>query len=178
MRVTFLSFLLLLCAASSPIVAQSQKPHVDCFVRATLQPEELTVGDSAVIVYRLFATAPAAQVQLKTAPKGKGLHLRPLHFNPDRTWQRVLENGKLYYVITVAQYVVTLADGKMQGRLTASEVAATFRFRRSSGDPFADFFGGGATVEVEATAKSEPIDIKAKEKRRRTMQEILPEGLI
>ncbi len=153
------------------------KTDVDFFVRVVARPSEVIVGDSTLVSYVLYATAPFSDISEKSDKfKVRGANVRRIRYRSGTS--RVVENGKVYYSMVGAQYVVAPdAVGKISIPSCAFE--AVFRFRRSSGHPLEEFFGyGGKVIEVKQTAKSDALEITVKEKPRRTTREMMREGVI
>lgn len=170
-----LLFLFLLCLL--PAVAKD-KVEVDCFAEVQVQSPEVIIGDSTVVTVVLYSSAPVNTTETKKELSVKNAHLRALRFNPNATVRRVIKDGRRYYSMVAAQYVLaTERLGKL--KLSACEYEATFLFRRSTGNPFEVFFGyGGETISVKKTVKAEPVEITVKEKPKRTMEEMKHDGLL
>ncbi len=171
-----LSLLLLLSFFSA---MAKDEPEVDFFVRVVAQPSEVIKGDSTLVSYVLYATAPFSKAELQNKEiKVKNARVRRLSRHRGGGMSQVREKGRVYYTVVGAQYVVSSED---VGTLTmpSCKFKAAFRFRESSRDPFEEFFGyGGRVFEVESEAKSEPLKIKVKEKPRRTTLEMMNDGLM
>ncbi len=165
-----------------PLVAAQAKdePEVDFFVRVIAQPEEVIKGDSTLVSYVLYATAPFSTAELLDDDiKVKNARsVRRLIRHRGGGMSKVREEGRVYYTIVGAQYVVATKD---VGTLTipACKFKALFRFRESSGNPLEEFFGrGGRIIEVERKAENEKLKIKVKEKPRRTTLEMMEDGIL
>lgn len=172
-----LSLLLLFLLCLLPATA-TDKVDVECFAELQAQNTEVVVGDSTLVTVVLYSSAPVNAVETKKEVSVKKAHLRSLRFNPNATTRIVVKDGRRYYSMVVAQYVLATEQlGKI--RLTGGEYEATFLFRKSTGNPFEEFFGyGGETISVKKQVKTAPIDVTVKEKPKRTMEEMKHDGLL
>lgn len=154
------------------------EPEVEFFVRVTAKPQDVIIGDSTVISYVLYATAPFSDAELKDKVKVKNASVRQLPLGRQSGSARVVEDGKVYYTIIGARFMVT-PDELGTITLPSCDFEATFRFRKSSGNPFEQFFGySGPTYEVKRQAKNETQKVTVKEKPKRKTSEMLNDGLM
>lgn len=170
--------LLLALTVGSMAAKDKDKIQVDCFARVVANPNAVIIGDSLLVSYVVYASAPVGEVKGPDRVKVKGAGVRRLPVNARTAQSRVVENGRMYYTKVWAQYVVAPED---LGTLTipAVEAEVTFRFRKSSGDPWADFFRENSEiVEVTKKVKNEPLKVEVKEKPRRTSRELMRDGLM
>ncbi len=171
--------LLLFALLLSVSAAARDKSGVEFFVRVVPNADEVIKGDSTLVSFVFYSTAPVSSATMKPEVlKVKNARVRRLHTGRGYGSSRARENGKIYYTQVGAQFVVAT---EQLGTLTVPECEfeATFRFRKSSGDPFEEFFGfGGQTVEIKEKAKSEQLKIEVVRRPQRTMREMMREGVM
>lgn len=178
MKQTLSLFLLFMLCLLPAAAKDKDEVSVECFAEVQAQSADIVIGDSTLLTVVLYSSAPVNTVETKKEPSVKRAHLRALRFNPNATVRRVVRDGRRYYSMVVAQYVLaTERLGKL--KVSACEYEATFLFRKSTGNPFEEFFGyGGETISVKKKVKAEAIELTVKEKPKRTMEEMKHDGLL
>lgn len=152
------------------------KVEVDFFVRTFCDRNEIHSGDSTLVSYVLYATAPFAKVDCKTEMKVKNARIRALNINRRSAQGRTVENGTVYYTMVWEQYVVA-SDKVGSIRIPSLQFEAEFQFRRRPRTPFEDFFGSSEPpLTVQKKTRNEETEISVKEKPLRSSRELLREG--
>lgn len=175
-QVVFILFALLL--ATGDIQAKDKdKPEIDFFVRVVANPQSVIIGDSTLVTYVLYSSSRVSDIKHKDI-KVKNASVRQLSNGRRNSMSRVVEDGKIYYTMIGARYMV-VPEKIGSITLPSCEFEATFRIRESSGSPFEYFFGySGPTYEVKSTAKNDPFKIDVTEKPKRKTSEMTNEGLM
>lgn len=148
------------------------RDDVEFFVRAIPDRHTVVAGDSCLVSYVLYSSAPIAEAASDDEVKVRHASLRRIALRRESTAGRVVENGRRYYTLVWAQYVV--APQRM-GTVTlpACRFRAVLNVPEAPRDPFEAFFGTTRSRAVKAEAASAKLDIKVVEKPRRTTQELL-----
>lgn len=154
----------------------AEKAEVTFFVRAIPDRREIIIGDSLLVSYVLYSSAPFSRVESNDPVKVKDARVRPLRIDRDATAGRTMENGRTYYTLVWAQYVVT---PEQEGEITlpACDFSATLLLYPAPRDPFEAFFGTtGKPREVKAKAKNDKLRLIVKPKPKRTNEELRRQG--
>ena len=145
---------------------------IEFFVRAVPDRAEVIYGDSCLVSYVLYASAPFVKVECKDEVKVKNARVRRLDIRREATSGYVVENGRRYHTLVWAQYVV--APERMgELILPACKFKAVLGVPEPVRDPFEAFLGRRRVREVEKSAANDKIHIKVKEKPRHTSKELL-----
>lgn len=162
--------------AASPHL-QAHTPKADLTITLVQEKEQLHRGDSMLVTYRLRSSLPLNGIRITQAPKLKGqAGWRELTAYYPRQRQ-VSEQGKTYYLLDIAHFVVAPTA---VGTLTISE--ATFEAdvitgQQQSRDPFDFFFGSGIQYTTEKqTVKAPKHTLRITEPPLRSTQEVLQRG--
>lgn len=146
------------------------------FVRVHPDRQSVTMGDSCLVSYVLYSSLPFVSVESDTKVKVKHARVRPVGIDRQATASRVVENGRVYYTLVWAQYVV------VPGR-TGEIVLPACKFKaclwaesrpRSLLEQFWGIRPEGKVVEAKAANKK--IKLEVKEKPRRTTKEMMRRG--
>ncbi len=156
-----------------------EKIKVELIAEMVTQTENIVVGDSTIVTLMLYSSAPVSKFTIKPeALHVKHAKVRPIKLRYYNNSSRVRKDGKIFYAMAAAQYVIS-PENRSTLTIPTLNVEATFYFRKTSNTPFADFFGyGGETIEVTQKAKSTSINIPIVDKPKRTTQEMQGSGLI
>lgn len=166
--------LVVLLLTSLSALADKTRQEVETFGRIEARAEQIYRGDSLVVSYVLYASAPFSgivhDVELK---KVKNATFRPVPTVGRLSQNRVRENGKIYYRMVVASYSVAPTGS---GDVVMPELTyeALFRFRKSTGSLLEEFFGhGGEVIEQKEKIKIPSLKLSVVEKPRRSTREMM-----
>lgn len=166
--------LVVLLLTSLSALADKTRQEVETFGRIEARAEQIYRGDSLVVSYVLYASAPFSgivhDVELK---KVKNATFRPVATGGRLSQNRVRENGKIYYRMVVASYSVAPTGS---GDVVMPELTyeALFRFRKSTGSLLEEFFGhGGEVIEQKEKIKIPSHKLSVVEKPRRSTREMM-----
>lgn len=166
--------LVVLLLTSLSALADKTRQEVETFGRIEARTEQIYRGDSLVVSYVLYSSAPFSDVAPKAElKKVKNATFRPLSIGGRLSQNRVRENGKIYYRMVVASYSVVPTGN---GDVVMPEVTYDARvyFRKSSGNLLEDFFGpGGGVVNQTEKIKIPSLKIPVVEKPRRSTREMM-----
>lgn len=167
--------LLLSCLLLLPLSLWGEV-KIDCFARAECDRSIVYAGDSCVVSLVLYANAPFEKVECATKASVKGAQCRKLDARPARAGQRILENGRRYYVLLWSRYMVK-PESEKELAIPEFKFDCTFRLYENSGSPFAGFFGIPAKYkDIKQSIKSPKTKIEVKKKPRRSTQEMMRSG--
>lgn len=157
---------------SAARMAEKADDGVEFFVRAVPDRSEVILGDSCVVSYVLYASAPLSEVESKDEVKVRNARLRRLNIRREATAGYVVENGRRYHTLVWAQYVVVPArTGEIV--FPACKFKAVLSVPEPARDPFEAFFSRRRVREIKMEASNGKSHIKVKEKPRRTTKEML-----
>lgn len=166
--------LVLLLLTSLSALADKPKQEVETFGRIEARAEQIYRGDSLVVSYVLYSSAPFSDIAPKAElKKVKNATFRPLSVGGRLSQNRVRENGKIYYRMVVASYSVAPTGS---GNVVMPELTyeALFRFRKSTGSLLEEFFGhGGEVIEQTEKIKIPSLKLSVVEKPRRSTREMM-----
>lgn len=179
------SHILLLLACLAPALAlhgrklppPTSADETDFFVRIMPDRSELLHGDSILISVVLYAKYPIAKAECTTdfTVKGKGkakATARKLNINRNATSSRTREKGRTFYTLVWAQYVVC-PDRPGEFTIPKQKFKATLQEVVRMPDLFGQMMGVQPEYkEHEVSATSEEFTFQAKEKPRRSTQDI------
>lgn len=155
-------------------LADKPKQEVETFGRIEARAEQIYRGDSLVVSYVLYSSAPFSDIAPKTElKKVKNATFRSLSVGARLSQNRVRENGKIYYRMVVASYSVVPTGN---GDVVMPELTYEARvfFRKSSGNLLEDFFApGGGVVNQTEKIKIPSLKIPVVEKPRRSTREMM-----
>lgn len=168
-----LTLLLALCTFS-PCLADDA---ADFFVRLIPDREAVYTGDSMMVSVVLYSAYPVAKAESVNdfSVKGK-CGVRRLPINRDATVGRVRENGRVYYTMVWAQYVLAPAKTDTY-TVPAQKFKATLQQVVRMPDLFDQMMGARPEYrEHKVSASSKALTFKATDKPLRTTQEVLRSG--
>ena len=153
----------------------------DFFVRYSVQgcqDNELTTGDSCIITTTLYSDLPFSNVECTKEPKFKGAdHVRVLRNFREKTQQKQLIDGKVYYAVRLQQVVVAAPEKKGEIVMKGGKYEAQFIVYDEQPDFFDQFWGRQPKHHYEkGTAKGEDLKIKILAPPPVTTQELLKRG--
>ncbi len=162
--------------AACMVVAVKAKDRTDgdFFVRAECRNSDVIVGDSCLVVFRLYSRYPVQRVEKAESPKVKGCRVRSVPVR--RATQRVRLDGTVYYAVPwQAYYIVPEKVGDYKIPECKYEVVLSRGI--PSHDPFERFWGRMERYEaLERSAKSGALTVTAKKNPPRSTEEMLRSG--
>lgn len=177
MKKIFLS-LLVLAAAGARAAGRGGE---ELFARVVASPAAVCAGDSALFSVVLYATAPIARAECATKFRvdGRGgSGVRKLEVDRDATASRVRENGRVYYTLVWAQYVVS-PRGAGKYTVPPQRFKATLRRAVRVPDLFDRMMGAEPEYREErVTGGSEAFAFEVKEKPLRSTREMMRSGSV
>ena len=94
----------MLTACMALAVGSKDRTDGDFFVRAECRNSDVIVGDSCLVVFRLYSRYPVHRVERAESPKVKGCRVRRVSVR--RASQRVRLDGQVYYAVPWDAYYV------------------------------------------------------------------------
>lgn len=164
----------ILLLTSLSALADKPKQKVETFGRIEARAEQIYRGDSLVVSYVLYSTAPFSGIaQDAKLKKVKNANFRHLPTGGRLSQNRVREDGKIYYRLVVASYSV-VPTGNADVVMPELTYEALFRFRKSTGSLLEEFFGhGGEVIEQKEKIKIPSLKLSVVEKPRRSTREMM-----
>lgn len=163
----------ILLLTSLSALADKPKQKVETFGRIEARAEQIFRGDSLVVSYVLYSTAPFSGIaQDAKLKKVKNANFRHLPTGGRLSQNRVREDGKIYYRLVVASYSV-VPTGNADVVMPELTYEAIVSFRQSSGSLLEDFFGGGGVIEQIEKIKTPSLKLPVVEKPRRSTREMM-----
>lgn len=171
-------FLLALIFVLVPALASAAqgKDDAQLSVRLIADPgAKVYTGDSLLVSVVLYASAPIAQATCDDdlTIKGGPCRTRQLRIDRQATASQVSENGRIYYTLVWAQYVISPREAS---RLTIQpfKVKATLQQVTYMPDLIDQMMGARPRYrEIKVAASSRPLTIEATEKPLRSTEEML-----
>lgn len=168
--------LLMLAVWSLSLHAGEKKNDAEFFARIVPDRETVYAGDSMLVSVVLYATYPIAKAECTTDFKVKGngnCRTRKLSINRNATASRVRENGRIYYTLVWAQYVVAPATtGKYT--IPQQKFKGTLQQVVSMPDMFDQMMGARPQYKNHSVnGSSESFSFEATEKPLRSTQELM-----
>ena len=174
MRMKRIMFSLLLLVLSGAAAWAADKDTDDFFVRAECRSSEVTLGDSCMVVFRLYSAYPVQSVGKFDAPKVKGCRVREVSVR--HVQRRVRVQNKVYYAVDWVGYVL-VPEREGEFEVPSCKFEAVLRRGVQGSDPFSRFWGRVERYEtLERSAKSATLTIKATKKPPRSTEEMLKSG--
>ena len=157
-------------------LSAKEKIEIDFFARVLPDRTEIIRGDSCLISYVLYASVPFSKIESKSEVNIRGAKLRRRNIQREATAGRTIEQGKMYYTLVWAQYVV-IPEESNKIVLPACKFSATFFVSKKSQDPFDEFFSNREKPEeIKSEATNAKLIINIREKPQRTQRELMNSG--
>ena len=157
----------ILLLTSLSALADKPKQKVETFGRIEARAEQIFRGDSLVVSYVLYSTAPFSGIaQDAKLKKVKNANFRHLPTGGRLSQNRVREDGKIYYRLVVP-------TGNADVVMPELTYEAIVSFRQSTGSLLEDFFGGGGVIEQIEKIKTPSLKLPVVEKPRRSTREMM-----
>ena len=153
----------------------------DFFVRYSVQgceDYELLTGDSCLVTVTVYSDLPFSDVECTKEPHFKGAaSVRTLRQYREKTQQRQMVEGRVYYAVRLSQVVVAAPEKKGEIVMKGGSYKAQFLVYDEEPDFFDEFFGRQPKHHYEkGTAKGEDLKIKIIAPPPVTTQELLKRG--
>lgn len=160
-----------------PVLDLSAEDLGDFFVRILPDRETIYTGDSMKVSVVLYSAYPIAKAEATSDFKVKGkCGVRRLTIYRDATIGRVRENGRVYYTMVWAQYVLSPTQSDTY-TIPAQKFKATLQQVVRMPDFFDQMMGAQPEYkEIKVTGASKTFTFKTTEKPLRSTQDVIKSG--